>query len=319
AVQLERAGERFTGIYVRRLATLMIFGAAHAALIWWGDILLSYALMGFLLLSFREKPLDGVMQWAMILYWIPVLLLVGFFVLAMTGSQSAPEMPDATAEGIQATIEVYTGGSFAEMAAQRFQDWTEFNAGFPFFLPRVLGFFLFGVWVWRKGILQNVDEHLPLIRRVWIWSLPLGLAGNLYYVMVNEIWRPNPMEPTLLNLSWWTAASIGIPALSLFYACSVVLLFRGGWGRRLLTPFAAVGRMALTNDLMQSILCTTVFYGFGLALFGKVSPLAGLLLALGIYAAQVAISNLWVRMFRFGPAEWLWRSITYGRPQPVRR
>ena len=137
--------------------------------------------------------------------------------------------------------------------------------------------------------------------------------------MVNEIWRPNPMEPTLLNLSWWTAASIGIPALSLFYACSVVLLFRSSIGRRLLAPFAAVGRMALTNYLMQSIVCTTIFYGFGLAQFGKVSPLVGLQLALGIYAVQVVISNLWVRVFRFGPAEWVWRSITYGRPQPVRR
>ncbi len=319
AVQLERAGERFTGIYLRRLVWLLAIGAIHAFGIWWGDILLAYALMGFFLLAFRERPIESVARWALILYWLPVLFLVGFFVLSLTGSGAAPQMPEATEEGIQQTINVYTRGSFAEILAQRFADWTSFNAAFPFSLPRVLGFFLFGVWLWRKGILQNIEEYLPHIRRLWMWALPVGLAGNAFFVLVNEVWRPNPMEPTLLTLTWWTAASIGVPALSLFYACSVVLLFRSRAGKRLLTPFAAVGRMALTNYLMQSIVCTAIFYGFGLGLFGTFSPLAGLLLALAIYAVQVVMSGIWSRIFRFGPAEWLWRSATYGRLQPLLR
>jgi uncharacterized protein len=151
------------------------------------------------------------------------------------------------------------------------------------------------------------------LRRLAVWFLVVGVAGNVIYSSIEHLWSTDPMAPTLQNLAMWIAASFGIPALSLFYGCAVILLFHTGAGRRLLQPFTYVGRMALTNYLAQSAICTGIFYGWGLGYFGKVGPLAGLLLAVGIYGVQVLLSALWLGRFHYGPLEWLWRALTYMR------
>jgi len=322
AIQLSRAGERgeaFTGVYVRRLCGLLMIGAVHAFLIWWGDILISYALMGFFLLGFRRRPQSSVMLWTMMLFWLPVLAGFGFLLISLAGGGSMQAPPEPALAAIRGAIRIYTEGGWGEMLRERLREWAAFNSPAPVVLPRILSYFLFGLWVWRRGVLQRLDEFLPLLRKSWMWLLIIGLAGNAGFVMINEVWRPSPMAPTPAALVMWVAASIGIPALSLFYCAVVILLFQRAPWRRILTPFAAVGRTALTNYLAQSVICTTIFYGWGLGLYGEVDPFAGLLLALGIYAAQLVISVWWLRGFRFGPVEWLWRSLTYWRWQPLRR
>jgi uncharacterized protein len=111
---------------------------------------------------------------------------------------------------------------------------------------------------------------------------------------------------------------VGTPAMSLAYVCAVVLLFqRRPWQRRLL-PLAAVGRMALTNYLAQSVVGVALFYGVGLGLYGKVGPTLLVALSVTTIAVQSVVSRWWLARFRFGPAEWVWRSLTYGRAQPMR-
>lgn len=107
--------------------------------------------------------------------------------------------------------------------------------------------------------------------------------------------------------------AIGVPAGSLFYASTLALLWQSPVWRRRLAPFGAVGRTALTNYLLQSVVCTTLFYSWGGALYGTVGPLAGLAITLPIYAAQVVLSVLYMKRFRTGPMESLWRRLTYGR------
>ena len=102
------------------------------------------------------------------------------------------------------------------------------------------------------------------------------------------------------------------------YGAGLVLLIQRDFWKRCLAPLEAVGRLALTNYLLETLICTTLFYGYGLGLYGKFGPAAVTLLAIAIYLFQVALSLLWTRRFRFGPAEWLWRSLTYGRLQPMR-
>jgi uncharacterized protein len=115
------------------------------------------------------------------------------------------------------------------------------------------------------------------------------------------------------------AQGAGAPLLCLAYLSALALLsLRPGWGARL-KVLAPVGQMALTNYLMQSIICTLIFYGYGLGLFGKVGPAAGILLTVVIYLIQIPISHWWMKRFRYGPAEWLWRSMTYLKLQPMRR
>ena len=314
AVQMERGGEQFEGVYLRRMIGLLAIGAIHAFLIWWGDILITYAAMGFCLLVFQRTSSDDLFRWSMMLYWLPMLMAGGALVLSSGGAAAAPGADQA----MRHAIEVYRHGTFHELLSQRWQDWKDFNSSGPFAAPRVLGLFLFGTWVWRKGILRHVEDYLPSIRRTWRWSVPIGLAGNAATVAIDNIWRPNPLTLTPLSVAVMLIMSVAVPAMSLAYACTIVLLFRRPAWKRLLRPFAAVGRMALTNYLGQSVICTAIFYSFGLAWFGTMAPLAGLGLSLAIYAAQVVFSAAWTRAFRFGPAEWAWRSVTYARLQPMR-
>ncbi len=321
AVQLTRAadrGEEFAVIFARRLGVLLLLGVLHVALFWWGDILFLYAATGFLLLLFYRRDQETVMLWSQILYWLPMAFFLGFAVLAVLGNAEMPEILEGSPESVANAVRVYKQGSFGEMMAQRFEDWREFNSSTPFFAPRLLGYFLFGLWLWRKGVFQAPERFAPIVRRLIGWFLLVGLAGNIVFTSIQHLWSANPTEPTIANLLMWTANSVGVPALSLFYGSLVVLLFLRPGGRRWLAPFTYVGRMALTNYILQSAVCTWIFYSYGLALFGEVAPLPGLALSVAIYALQVVLSALWLRRFRFGPLEWLWRSLTYLRPQPVR-
>ncbi|MFQ5777077.1 MAG: DUF418 domain-containing protein [Terriglobia bacterium] len=112
--------------------------------------------------------------------------------------------------------------------------------------------------------------------------------------------------------------ALGRPAICFFYASAIILLVqREAWKKRL-APLGSVGRLALSNYLLQSVVCTTIFYSYGLGLYGQVGPAQGLVLSVLIYAFQILLSVWWVRRFRFGPAEWLWRTLTYGKLQPMR-
>ena len=108
------------------------------------------------------------------------------------------------------------------------------------------------------------------------------------------------------------------PGVAAFYAAAVVLLAQSQFWRRLLTPLSAAGRMALSNYLFDSLLCTTIFYGYGFGYFGKLGFAGGLALTIGLYLCQVPLSVWWLSRYRFGPAEWVWRSLTYGKAQPMR-
>jgi uncharacterized protein len=112
--------------------------------------------------------------------------------------------------------------------------------------------------------------------------------------------------------------TVGAPPLTFFYVSTLILLFqREEWQRRL-RPIACVGRMALTNYLLQSVICTTIFYSYGGGLYAGIGPLAGLALTVAIFLAQIPFSMFWLSRFRFGPMEWLWRTLTYGKLQPMR-
>jgi uncharacterized protein len=145
----------------------------------------------------------------------------------------------------------------------------------------------------------------------------VGLTGSLLLVVATEMDPPGgAISPA--ELLQGLAQTIGSPALTLTYVLAIGLALGRPAGRRLLAPLAPVGRMALSNYLFQSLVCTTIFYGYGLGLYGKVSPLAGVGIAVAVFAAQVPLSRAWLARFRFGPMEWLWRSATYGSVQPLR-
>lgn len=310
AIQLDRAASRPMGFLWRRFGFLLGLGAVHMFLLWWGDILLTYAVFGFALLLFRNMAPRRMLWWALGLYVFP---LAGFGMAALApvlvdgAGQAKPPSPEELAR----LLKVYATGTYLQILPERGKEAAAGLAFIPAFGPRLLGIFALGLWVWRRGILQNLGEHQSLLRRCQMWGLavglPLSVAGEVFMLLA----KPNLMAPSPAGFAYFVLNSISVPALSLFYLSTLARLSQSeAWHARL-HRFAPVGRMALTNYLTQTVVCTLIFYGYGLGFFGKVGPVAGLGLALGIYAAQMAISDWWLVRFRQGPAEALWRWVTY--------
>ena len=314
AIQMDRAAARNQGVafYRRRMAALLLIGLAHSFLLWWGDILVSYAICGFFLLPFRNRSQRTIFVWAQIMYWFMIVLVGGFMIATFFGA--APMEPPK--HDIPGTIEAYARGSIAQIFTIRAQEWKAVNS-FVFFLTRVLGIFLFGVYIWRQGYLRAPREHLDWWRRARTLGLTLGLLGNLLAVGIDLVWHSNPMQPTPLTVALFALQSAAMPALSLGYVSVIVLLWQDpAWQRRLM-PFSYVGRMALTNYLLQSLICTTIFYSYGLGLYGRVGPLADFFLGIVIYGLQIPFSIWWLSSHRYGPMEWVWRKMTYGSLRPA--
>jgi uncharacterized protein len=292
AVQMRRmaaSGRPFVGFYLRRLGGLFLIGLAHAVLVWDGDILRLYAAAGVLLLVVRRWPV-----WALLALAGGVALggLLWFGLLADASTLSSLALADS--------ITVFRSGTYAEVVAYRLNQ--------PMILdiqvPMVFVMFLLGLVAGRSGLLDEPARYQPLARRWWKWALPVGLAGNALMMLGYA-----DSDSLLISLG----VHVGAPALSFVYACwGLLFAERLAW-------LAPGGQMALTNYLSQSLVSTTLFYGYGFGLYDTLMPAAMLLVVCGLFGAQVLASRLWMRWFRFGPVEWLWRSWSYGQWQVLQR
>ncbi len=321
AVQLERAearGTRFTWVYVRRLLLLLVFGLVHGLLIWFGDILLVYALIGLVLLAFRRRRDKTLLIWGVITYLVPLLFVGAAVVASLVGAPIA--FPEPTPAAIATLRETFSSGTWLQIQQQRMIDAVASNWGFfPMMMWQVLALFLFGMLVWRRRLLQPSAEMLPRYRRAMMWGFAIGIAGNLSATILRWLLDLSAMSMGPMGAVATVLQMAGTPALSLGYICLTLLLCNDpAWLPRL-QPFGAVGRMALTNYLLQSVIGTLIFYSYGLGFFGRIGPAWLLLLTIAIYVVQIAISVWWLARFRFGPVEWLWRSLTYGRSLPLAR
>lgn len=326
--RVEGRGGRFVPLYLRRLLVLLGFGLVHAFLIWMGDILILYALIGFLLILFRKAKPRTLLVWIVILISLPLLFTVaatGLVELGRSVPEGEAQIQQIFAETIASfeadqarAYQVYGNGNFAEITEQRIDDYTSMGLSAYFVMGfNVLAMFLLGVYFGKQGIFRNLEANRGLFRKLLAWGLTLGLGGNaLYATMILSMSRIEPTWPLLLAT---VAQGIGAPLLMLAYVSAFCLLaLSPNWGKRL-QVLAPVGQMALTNYLTQSIVCTLIFYGYGLGLFGKMGGAMGIGLTFIIYLLQVPISHWWMKRFKYGPAEWLWRSLTYGKLQPMKR
>lgn len=314
AIQMSRAearGVRFMGFYPRRLLALALFGLIHGIFIWAGDILLTYALSGAILLLFRKRQQKTLLWWAGSLFSVPIVVSTTFLCLYFSGFRRpwmVPKPPDV--QKYYAIIGIYAHGTVRQIFAQNWVEWKQMLP-FELFAIYATGLFLLGMWVWRAGIVQRLDEYKPVLKRVCTWCIAVGLIVNIYVTIVRVV-----IPPGTVSLWAWSAGVLYLPGthvLSAGYISGLALLFLNAHWRRILLPFAAVGRMALTDYLMQSVLCTLFFYHYTTGLYGRVGPAMGLMLTVILYGAQVLFSNWWLKRFRFGPIEWLWRGMTYGK------
>lgn len=344
AVQMGRAqvaGHAFVGRYVRRLLVLLGFAAAHVCLLWFGDILHAYALLAFVLLLFRNCSQGVLLRWAVGLFLVPVVLMSGCVALALVVDAGHPSTPASAPAGDPASapagiapateddefaalmrdlmereITAYRDGTFAEQFAIRMIDFGISAGILTLIYPQILALFLVGVWLARSGALHDPSGHHAAWRRAAWVGLSVGIPLNVLYVLLYHVATRSQGEA-----AWFLASPVALlagPAL----CCAYVALAARAWttarGRSILAVLAPAGRMALTNYLAQSLVCTFLFYSFGLGWFGTVRPVVAVWIAPALFGAQLVWSRWWLAHFPFGPAEWLWRSLTYGRPMPMR-
>jgi uncharacterized protein len=327
-IQMGRAGERrarFGRFWFRRMVVLLGFGLVHAYLFWPGDILILYSVLGVALLLWRKARPRTTLIWAFIFLIVPLVIngvlwgLVKMGEMAMGSAEMerifAQQVGDYAVQAAEAD-RIYATGSFLEITQQRARDMNFMYFTWPFIGFNVLAAMLLGLYAGKRGVFDNIPGHLPFIRKAWLWGLIIGVIGNALYVYFGE--QANRAVPSLANLISLAGQSFGAPAMAIFYMASLTLLAERAVWRRRLAPLSLVGRMALTNYLAQSFICATLFYGYGFGLYGTVGVAGGVALTVVIYAAQVLWSGWWLRRFRFGPAEWLWRTFTYGKRQSMR-
>ena len=266
--------------------------------------------------------------------FVPVLVAKPLFseqwaLPALTDGAIDPEAMTEARRGVAiAQHAAFAGSSYAEMIRANVADfWTRISTDVVLAAAlATFGKFLLGVWAGRTEILVRAsrenagsdDASLAWMRRGAGWGLVIGVACE--GIVVADAAFPalgaDTWGATIAETALWHA---GVLALATSYVCAIVLLStRPDWNRTL-GFLAPVGRMALTNYLGQSIACVFVFYGVGLGWYGRAGPTAVAGIAVAVFAAQAAASAWWLRRFQFGPAEWAWRSLTYGRRQPFRR
>ena len=329
AIQMERAtarGAPFAGRFCRRLLVLLAIGLTHAFVIWEGDILVWYAVFGFLLLAFRNCKPRTLLVWAAVFLMIPVALYVLFWAMMAVGSlvpevaktidQEIGRANESYSRAAEENLRVFAHGSVGEVFGQRAQNVLFLWQFTWFFAPTFFAMFLLGLYAGKRRLLQEVEENAGFIRRLLVGGLCLGLPANLIYTIGYEF--TDPMYINFPQVITATAHVLGGPSLCIAYMAAFALLLRQPDWQRRLRPLGTAGRMALSNYLFQSLVCTTIFYSYGLGWYGSVGRTAGLGLVAIIYAAQIPLSVGWLKHFRFGPVEWIWRTLTYGKRQPMR-
>ncbi|MET0370249.1 MAG: DUF418 domain-containing protein [Sphingobium sp.] len=312
----EKAGANGTRLYLRRATFLLIFGVAHGMLLWAGDILNSYALMGFFLVLTRRWP-----GWALLSLGL-VLTVLGTVILNIAYAHLYPgQTPSWVLAGDAGTLRrfpVFMSSDYGAYLVELYRSWIELYGTpiGPVYLGWIFGRFLVGQWLFRQGWVQNAAAYAPQFRKWAAILLAAGLAMAL-------------LGPTLklcgikLAEPWKYLAQIdgrgSQVVLALGYAAGFMVLCQHGHWRRRLSGLAAAGQMALTNYVTQSFLFFFLLYGFGFALLPYVGPTFCLVVAIIFYAMQIAFSRWWLARYRFGPIEWVWRSFTYGTRQPMRK
>jgi uncharacterized protein len=342
ALMAERAevrGVRFGGTYYRRLMWLLLIGAVHAYLLWFGDILFWYAVCGVILYPVRRWRPRTLLAMGLILLCVTVPIGLGFGFFVMPAMQAAAaeaieardageelseeqlgaiegwEMLDPGPASMRDEIDAYRGG-YLEQVIYRAPIVAMFQTMFLllFGFWRIGGLMLIGMGLLKLGVLSARRST-----GFYAWGTVIGIAVGLPATWLGARGMfDRGFEVFYLNQGGFLPNYFGSLFLSFAYLSVLMLVFKSKILTGLKRRLATVGRMALTNYLSHTLICTTLFYGWGFGLYDRLGRFEQMFVVLGIWIFQLLVSPIWLARFRFGPGEWLWRSLTYWRRQPMR-
>ncbi len=336
-------GAPFTAVFYRRSAWLIVLGLLHGYFIWFGDILFHYALMGMVVFLFRKASPRKLITIACLL--LPVTLLINygssFYVeelqaevatieqLQSQGTALDEEQQEKleaweeirvvfapSAEDIEAEVTAYKG-TYVDALAQRapFVAFMQLNLTLVFVVWRVGGLMLLGMALMKLGVLSG-ERSMRFYKRMTLIGYGAGLPLAILSVVLLDA---NQFDPLYVARYGGIPNYFGSILVAFGHIGAVVLIVKSGVLQTAVRRFAAVGRMALSNYLTHSLVMTSLFYGYGLGLYAEVPRVWQQGFVAALIGLQLLLSPWWLAHFRFGPAEWLWRSLTYGQRQPMRR
>ncbi|MCQ6281000.1 DUF418 domain-containing protein [Bacillus sp. EB600] len=291
----------FNRMVTRRFCFLFIIGFIHAFFIWHGDILMVYALVGFLTLWFLKMAPKIIFLFGCFLYAIANTLFA-LFLAGLDFIHPNPVGSNGYSKLAQAVVQIYQQGTFAEITGQRVHDWMmEYNPqALILLLFTVFPLFLIGAGLSKLRLLEKVEGNEGKWKGSLVWTFLFGMLFKLLPYFAGNSRAVDYLQDVF-----------GGSLQAVSYASMIVILLRKKRAARFLVFFSFAGKMSLSTYLLQSSLAVLVFYGYGLQLFGKTSLFSGSLLALGLFVFQAMFSIFWMRRHDYGPVEWLWRCITY--------
>jgi uncharacterized protein len=327
--QLTAQTSTIPSVIKRRLFFMLIIGVIHLAVIWNGDIIALYALVGFVLLLFVRMAPGKLLIIGSFSLFVPIL---SYWLRMQNPALNKPaEFLYSICQGLDSKLlgisspedfaNLIRRGSLSELIVYNF-DGAFYRFGDLVFQSRffkVLGMFLigyaFGISGCPRTLLNNNTKYL------WITAIigfVIGIPTN--YVMAKFMETPsNYSRLTMAGFYQTLVYALGVAPLALAYVSMLALCYRSKVGNHVMMLLTPVGKMALTNYIGQSLLCIVIFYGIGFGLMGTLGPIAWTVFALIIFTFQIIFSLIWLQYFQFGPLEWLWRTLTYGKIQPMRR
>ncbi|MFF2752221.1 DUF418 domain-containing protein [Psychrobacillus sp. NPDC058041] len=301
-MKTQERGTSFKKLAVRRLSVLLLIGCVHAFLIWAGDILITYALAGFvLLLMIRLKP-NWLFLISAVLFFIPNGLLHSLLFF-MSKFDPNSVILYAGIQQIESSVAAYSHGSWGDIFGQRLNDWlymTQNGAFILVMLFTIVPFLLIGAAAAKVKLIERVKE----LKVFWIVTILISLIVGTVIK-----WIPYISEANIFTVS--VQDTFGGPLQAIGYAGILALVCTIPVMQKLLSPFAKAGRMSMTIYLMQSIIATTIFYSYGFGLYGKIDIQTGTWMAIGIFVLQLVFAEMWFIKFKQGPVEALWRKLTY--------
>jgi uncharacterized protein len=301
-------------VFYRRISVLFLFGLFHLLFLWAGDILILYAFLGFFLPLFRNVSDKKLLTYSAILILLPIGIdtcveLFGWNLAAPAIRATAyfhkqagitPQNFPVWLVESQSYLDVFKfnlAGSFIRM-----QEFIDGNRAF-----KVLGLFLFGLYIGRTGIYANLQDHQSSLRKIMKFGFIFGFPASVLYA-----WSAMNDHP--MGLAGHSAIyAVSVVPLSFAYISAICLWYVKNQQKNIFKIFAAPGRMALTNYLMQSVFGIIIFYGIGFGFGAKTGLVYVELIAAAVFGVQILYSYIWLNNNRFGPFEWVWRILTHGK------
>jgi len=343
----EARGASFHRTYFRRMVFLLLIGIIHAYFLSEGDILVIYALCGFALYPFRGLSATSLIAIGVCLIGLAFPAWVGLRATVQSMNRIADQVEAEMIAGVsqrgwrldvfeireklakaeqskakqfREDVAIHRGG-YRRILTQRAKDVFELETtGFlTEFWWQVGGRMLLGMGLMKLGVF-SARRSSRFYRDLATFGYGVGLPLLLADIAAN--WHHDFFKHDGLGYAtggWWLFNAVSGPCVALAHVSAIVLIYQSGAWPRLMSRLAAVGRMALSNYLFHSLVCTTLFYGYGLGLYARIHRPGLALIVVAIWGVQLWLSPIWLTWFRFGPAEWLWRSLTYGVPQPFLR